>query len=509
MTAMRRRAIPLLVVSTLLAVPLVAQGPRPHAVASSATTVGPPRGTVIVVGGGAMGPEIYSQFIGASGGPDALIVDVPNAGGADACAHGGRDAAGVRLFRNAGAHDVRVLCTTDRTVANSDSVADMLAHAGGVWFEGGRQFRLVDAYAGTKAEQGFHDVLARGGVVGGSSAGASILGDFLVRGAPSNDNRIMDDPAYEKGFAFLRGVAIDQHVVARERLPDLADSIISRRPKLLGISEDEGTAWVVRGDTATIIGRNKAFVYGGHDANDPGKPFLTLHPGDRYDLALRHVVHRAIEDSPLSATLVRDLVARYAPGGADSVTVLAAQNGEVFVDASFGIPPQPRFMPATTLPQFPLGQMSGVFTALCAQLPAPKPLPASVADSSARAGSSRTASATSRFQECMTRQVDVPIGMHRTIASANGEVQSDVDELYRFELGLEDPRTWPQADKARGWTAERHAAETRLTAYAADNGRRGAFVRIPDKRAVVIVLTSDASADARSIANGIADHLNR
>src|SRR5690242_8627889 len=165
--------------------------------AQNTTQVGPAHGTVIVVGGGAMGPEIYSRFIQAAGGPDALIIDVPNAGGASAY---GDDAAGARLLRRAGAKNVHVLFTTDRAVANADSFVAIVKKAGGVWFEGGRQYRLVDAYAGTKTEQAFHDVLARGGVVGGSSAGATILGDFLVRGAPSDDNRIMDYPGYEKGF---------------------------------------------------------------------------------------------------------------------------------------------------------------------------------------------------------------------------------------------------------------------------------------------------------------------
>src|SRR6185295_15450804 len=125
----------------------------------------------------------------------------------------------------------------------------------------------VQDYGGTKTERAIMEVLERGGVVGGSSAGASIQGDFLVRGAPSNNNTIMDYPGWEIGFGYLKNVGIDQHVIARSRLPDLADSIIPRYPTLLGISEDEGTAWVVRGDTATIVGRNKAFVYNGKDAN--------------------------------------------------------------------------------------------------------------------------------------------------------------------------------------------------------------------------------------------------
>ena len=488
-----------IIASLALPALLLAQGPGLHPAAAGSTKVGPAHGTVIVVGGGAMGPEIYSQFLKAAGGPDALIIDVPNAGGATSY---GDDAVGARGFRSAGARNVRVLFTTDRAVANSDSFAAVLAHAGGVWFEGGRQYHLVDAYAGTRTEQAFDDVLARGGVVGGSSAGATILGDFLIRGAPSNDNRIMDYPGYEKGFAFLRGVGIDQHVVARERLPDLADSIMSRYPQLLGMSEDEGTAWVVQGDTATIIGRNKAFVYGGHDANDPDKPFLTLHPGDRYNLASRHVMHRAINDSPLTMTFVDGLFAKYANPSAGGATVLVAQNGEVFVDASYGIPDQPRYMPTTTLPQFPLGQMAGVFTALCAQLPEPAAM-RRAADSGARA----SANPMTTFQRCVARQVATPIGMHRTTADAVGQVSSDVDELYRLELGLENPRTWPNVDVTKGWTAETHGVATWLSAYGAEGGKRDAFVRIPDKHAVVIVLTNDDAADAKGIAERIAERL--
>src|SRR5262249_2109700 len=239
------------------------------ALSAQAPKVGPAHGTVIVVGGGAMGPELYARFIQAAGRPDALIIDVPTAGGDSVYPPNWRGRNGLM---RAGAKHVVVLHTIHKDVANSDSFVAVLKQARGVWFEGGRQWHLVDAYAGTKTEQGFHDVLARGGVVGGSSAGASILASYLLRGARSGNTVIMA-PGYEVGFGFLQGVAIDQHVVARERLRDLADSLRPKHPELLGISEDEGTAWVVRGDSAEIIGRNKAFVYGGKDT-DAGKPFL-------------------------------------------------------------------------------------------------------------------------------------------------------------------------------------------------------------------------------------------
>jgi cyanophycinase len=488
-----RALVALLAFISLLVVP----GGSSSAAAQSTTKVGPAYGTVIVVGGGAMGREIYDAFIQAAGGPDALIVDVPNAGGESSY---GDDAAGARRLRDAGARNVRVLFTTDRAVADADSFTAVLKRAGGVWFDGGRQYRLVDAYAGTRTEQAFHDVLARGGVVGGSSAGATILGDFLVRGAPSGNNRIMDYPGYRQAFAFLRGTAIDQHVVARERLPDLADSIMSKYPRLLGMSEDEGTAWVVRGDTAAIIGRGKAFVYGGYDPNDPGKPFLTLYPGDRYDLGARRVIHRAADDAPFAREFIDSLFAKYASATAGSATVLVARDGKVFVDKSYGIRPRERYMPTTTLPQFPLGEMSRVFTALCAQLPG---VPAR---GGGRAGQGGRSAAMTPAERC-ARTIAVPIGLHRTIADSAGQVWSNVDELYRLELGLEDPETWPGVDVTRGWTGEVRNGTTWLSAYGRAGGRRSAFVRIPEKRAVIIVLTDDDAADARGIAGRIAERL--
>lgn len=514
------RRVPL-VLAFIVPTALIAQRSRSSAPASrsASTQVGPTKGTVIVVGGGAMGPEIYGKFIEAAGGPNALIIDVPTAGGDSVY---GQDAPGTRGWKQAGAKNVYVLHTTDRKLADSDSFAAVVAKAGGVWFEGGRQYHLVDSYAGTKTERAFHDVLARGGVVGGSSAGASILGDFLVRGAPSNNNFIMDYPGYEKGFAFLRGVGIDQHVVARERLPDLADSIMPKYPDLLAISEDEGTAWVVRGDTATIIGRNKAFVYGAKESNDEGKPFVTLYPGDRFNLATRHVSHRAADDSPVRAAFVDSLFSKFSSPAAGGATVLVARDGNVLIDRSYGIPAQPRFMPTTTVPQFALGEISQAFRSLCAQLPEQ---PAgrrggAAAPVTPQARGGRGVSAGTPFQTCVTRRISTPIGMHKTTADSAGQVHSDVDELYRLALGLESVRTFTRnptpddasndsqaVDYGSGWDTDSYRGASRYSAFVAAGGRRGAFVRVPGQRTTVIVLTNDDTFDAKSAADTILDRL--
>src|SRR6185312_3487761 len=200
--------------------------------------VGPPNGTGSAVGGGAQGPEIYKAFIDAAGGPDALILDVPNNSIPERMsAAPGWVGEGLRKH---GARNVRVLFTQSREVADSDAFVAIIRKARGIWFDGGRQYLDIAAYGGTKTERAFWGVLGRGGVVGGSSAGMAVLGDFLVRGAPSNNNFIEDYPGHERGFGFLRDTAADMHVVARERLPDLT-AVLARYPGVLGISADEGT----------------------------------------------------------------------------------------------------------------------------------------------------------------------------------------------------------------------------------------------------------------------------
>ena len=489
---------------TAAALAVVIARPAQSQAANTAPRVGPLHGTVMVVGGGAQGPELYAKFIELAGGPDALIIDVPTAGGDTAYP---ADWRGTRGLKAAGARNVVVLHTIDRRVAESDSFAAPIVRAGGVWFEGGRQWHLVDSYGGTKTERAFHDVLARGGVVGGSSAGASILSSYMLRGARAGNATIMA-PGYEVGFGFLRNTAIDQHVVARERLRDLADSLMPKRPELLGISEDEGTAWVIRGDTAEILGRNKAFVYGGRDPNDSGVPFLTLRPGDRYDLGARRVLHRAIDDSPLTFAFVDSLFRGTGRAGEPTATVLVARDGKVLVNRSYGIPVHPRYTPTTTVPNFPLGDIGATFRAVATQI-------------AARDGRPSLADSVPAYPQLVSRRLFSPVGINKSTVSATGDIASNVDELYRWELGLQWPRAFARdttgaattngeaapLDVTAGWRADTLRGMPRLSAFGTAEGRRNAFVRFPGQRAAIIILTSSDAVDAREIADRLAERL--
>jgi cyanophycinase-like exopeptidase len=154
---------------------------------TNTTYVGPEYGHLVIIGGNLQSESIYQRIISLAGGPDASIVVVPTAGGEDTYDQNFTTAV---AFRNYGANNVTVLHTYDPAVADTDEFIAPLLAAKGVFFGGGRQWRLVDAYAGTKSEAAFQAVLDSGGVISGSSAGASIIGSFLARGDTAN-NTIM------------------------------------------------------------------------------------------------------------------------------------------------------------------------------------------------------------------------------------------------------------------------------------------------------------------------------
>ncbi len=249
------------------------------------TRVGPARGALVVAGGGRLEPLIWEEFVELAGGPDARIVVIPGASEAETFP---ADWGGLEPLRRSGALNITVLHTRDRERADDEQFVAPLRMATGVWIPGGRQWRLTDAYLDTRTHAELHALLARGGVIGGTSAGASVQATYMVRGAPDG-NHIMMAEGHEQGFGFLRDVAVDQHLLTRGRERDLLQ-VIAAHPQLLGIGIDESTAIVVHGDTARVIGRSKVAIY---DARDPeGRELYFLEPGTRFDLAARRVLDR-------------------------------------------------------------------------------------------------------------------------------------------------------------------------------------------------------------------------
>lgn len=244
--------------------------------------VGPERGAIVAGGGGNLGLPVYQRFVDLAGGADARIVLIPTAG----TQYGNHDGwTAIERLREAGVRHLEVLHTRSRSVADLEAFASPLEHATGVWFSGGHQWRLVDVYLGTETHRELTEVLARGGVIGGNSAGASALASFLVRGGMHNGEIIATERA--DGFGFLRNVALDQHLLERGRENEMFQ-VLRREPHLLGIGLNEGAAIVVAGNLARVVGGSVAI----YDLTDPLTliPLLWLDAGDVYDLGARRVV---------------------------------------------------------------------------------------------------------------------------------------------------------------------------------------------------------------------------
>ncbi len=196
----------------------------------------------------------------------------------------------VRSWIRRGVKNVKMLHTADPKVADTEGFVKDLREADAVWFNGGRQWNIVDSYAGTLTFKEFQKVLERGGVIGGSSAGATIQGEYLVRGDTSGPNVVMTAEAnHQEGFKFLRGTAIDQHINTRNRWDDLIP-VIQKLPKLLGIGLSEGTAIIVKGDTFEVTGKWKVAVHDNTRLYQPWeKPYFVLAAGDVYNMKTRKV----------------------------------------------------------------------------------------------------------------------------------------------------------------------------------------------------------------------------
>ena len=289
---MRNRIHHLLVPTLALAVGLSAQ-----IYAQQAPEYGPPTGTLVLVGGGGGMNDagISERFIELGGGAEeGRFVIVPTSGGnydRDGNIRDYDEDQVLRSWRALGLQNVSMLHTHDPAIADTEAFVAELKQATAVWFNGGRQWNYVDSYAGTRTYGEFHKVLERGGVVGGTSAGATIQGEYLVRGDTKGGGIVMtDEENHQLGFEFLRKVAIDQHIDIMNRWDHIIP-LIEQKPHLLGIGLSEDTAIIVTGDTFEVIGNWMVTVHDNTRAYQPWeKPYFVLAPGDVYDMKARRIV---------------------------------------------------------------------------------------------------------------------------------------------------------------------------------------------------------------------------
>jgi cyanophycinase len=236
-----------------------------------------PGGSLVIVGGGTIPAAVWDRFVELAGGDNARLVVIPTASGdAD---QGPLEPVRTcpcwsKLYETRKVQSLVFLHTRRPEQANDPAFVRPLTEASGVWFGGGDQIRLTDAYRGTAVEREVQRVLARGGVVGGTSAGAAVMSAVMIRDG---------NPVAEvgTGFGLLPGVVIDQHFSQRQRLPRL-QGVLARYPRL-GLGIDEATAVIVLGPSLTVLGKHEVRVCFPDPRPGAGE-VRVFRPGDRIDL---------------------------------------------------------------------------------------------------------------------------------------------------------------------------------------------------------------------------------
>jgi cyanophycinase len=229
------------------------------------------KGRLLVVGGGRIDDALRAKIV-RLGGPRMVIVPFASDGSEP-------DEAYARLWRRAGASEVTTVLSSDPRAARA-----ALARADFIWMPGGKQTILMRKLRELDLADVIRQRFREGAVVGGTSAGASIVSRWMIR-SYSGKTDLLD------GLGLWPGVIVDQHFLKRQRLGRLSSMVLGR-PDLVGVGIDESTAILVSGRQFEVFGASDVIVLDARKAaRQPGqKPAPedvvkhTLRPGSRYHL---------------------------------------------------------------------------------------------------------------------------------------------------------------------------------------------------------------------------------
>ena len=215
----------------------------------------PHKGTLVVIGGGTIPDTVYNLFAERIGGRDQPVVYIPTATADEQWIKEGKH---LLKFSDRGFTNLSTVHTRDRVEADLPLNIDRIRKAKGVFLGGGDQSRLEKSYGGTRLLDELRALLDRGGVVMGTSAGASIMGSLLIGGDHRKTPHVPQ--SFDAGFSFMQRTAIDQHVLVRNRQFDLVP-VLENHPNTLGVALDESTAAVVTPGRIDVVGKSYMLVF--------------------------------------------------------------------------------------------------------------------------------------------------------------------------------------------------------------------------------------------------------
>ncbi|MEY3057099.1 MAG: hypothetical protein RLZZ614_1644 [Bacteroidota bacterium] len=249
------------------------------------------KGKLIIIGGGSIPDSLFSFFANYMGGKDQPIVYIPTATTDEEYIQKGEH---LIKFSSRGFTNLSTIHTRNKKEADDPKNIALMRNAKGLYFGGGDQQLIANAYAGTKLYDEFIALLNRGGVIMGTSAGATIMGSLMVGGDARDD--ISKKYAFNPAFSFMTNTALDQHVLARNRQFDLIP-VIEHYPGTLGIGMDESTAIIVEAGQFKVWGISYAMLYDPKDWAEQKKkwgavlkPFKMMASGSSFNFVTREII---------------------------------------------------------------------------------------------------------------------------------------------------------------------------------------------------------------------------
>ena len=228
---------------------IIAADPRPRPAASTPALVLKTAGSLLMVGGGKIPEAVRDRFVQLAGGKKARLVVIPTASTRYDMT---QMSPSYTFWQSADVSSVELLHTRNRQQADDPNFIRPLSHATGVWLAGGDQMRLTESYLHTAVLSELRKLVDRGGVVGGTSAGASVMSSLMITGGKERAE-------LGTGFGLLPDVVVDQHFTNRNRMGRLL-GILAEHPDKVGLGIDEQTAAVFQGPTMSIVGEANAFL---------------------------------------------------------------------------------------------------------------------------------------------------------------------------------------------------------------------------------------------------------
>ena len=249
------------------------------------------KGKLIIIGGGSIPDSLFEFFAAHCRGKDQPVVYIPTATTDEEFIQKGEH---LIKFSSRGFTNLSTIHTRNKKEADDPKNIALLRNAKGLYFGGGDQQLIADAYAGTKLYDEFIALLNRGGVIMGTSAGATMMGSLMIGGDARDD--ISKKYAFNPAFSFMTNTALDQHVLVRNRQFDLI-SVIEHYPGTLGIGMDESTAIIVEAGQFKVWGKSYAMLYDPKDWAEQKKkwgtvlkPFKMMASGSSFNFVTREII---------------------------------------------------------------------------------------------------------------------------------------------------------------------------------------------------------------------------